>query len=124
MDLNDIIKNPEDIKKLISALQALIPKEDDSDPEPVLPKKKTKKDIIKKNKSTNKFLDMPERNSHKEDCKIDNLLSKSPPTERRPGVTTVDVVCRVCGKKYNINKSLLFEGISRYKCNNCSTQPG
>ena len=124
MDLNDIIKNPEDIKKLISALQALIPKEDDSDPEPVVSKKKTKKDIIKKDKSTNKFLTMPERNSHKEDCKIDNLLSKSPPIERRPGVTTVDVVCRVCGKKYNINKSLLFEGISRYKCNNCSTQPG
>ena len=124
MDLNDIIKNPEDIKKLISALQALIPKEGDSDPEPVVSKKKTKKDIIKKDKSTNKFLNMPERNSHKEDCKIDNLLSKSPPTERRPGVTTIDVVCRVCGKKYNINKSLLFEGISRYKCNNCSTQPG
>ena len=124
MDLNDIIKNPEDIKKLICALQALIPKEDDSDPEPVVYKKKTKKDIIKKDKSTNKFLNMPERNSHKEDCKIDNLLSKSPPTERRPGVTTIDVVCRVCGKKYNINKSLLFEGISRYKCNNCSTQPG
>ena len=124
MDLNDIIKNPEDIKKLISALQALIPKEDNCDPEPVVSKKKTKKDIIKKDKSTNKFLNMPERNSHKEDCKIDNLLSKSPPIERRPGVTTIDVVCRVCGKKYNINKSLLFEGISRYKCNNCSTQPG
>lgn len=124
MDLNDIIKNPEDIKKLISALQALIPKEDESDPEPVVPKKKNKETKIKNTKSTNKFLDMPERTGHKEDCKIDHLLSRSAPTERRAGVTTIDVVCRVCGKRYNINKSLLFEDVNRYKCNNCSTQPG
>jgi len=147
MDLNDLAKNPEQIKNLISILEALLPKKDnETNNNDVKPKKnkikqtsprkqnnissaiKTKggrRAFQKDNTSVNKFEKMTEFNLHKEDIAVDKLLSKAPPVARnREEVEPILVNCRICGKKESVNPSLIFESVARYKCNNCSTQSG
>tara|TARA_Y100000385_G_scaffold288897_1_gene356758 strand:+ start:1107 stop:1508 length:402 start_codon:yes stop_codon:yes gene_type:complete len=133
MDINKLKQDPEKIQQLIDLLGSLLP---DKEQEPETTKKKTtKKKVTKKpratskkpdkQKSTNKFLDMPEMNMHKEDGKIDEKLQQFPPTPRsRPSVESISVRCRICGREENISQGLLFEGANRYKCNKCSTQSG
>jgi len=125
MDLN--LSNPEQIQQLISALQALLPKEQtDSNIKKVKNSIKTKKSKSAKqvDDCENKFLLMPEMNMHKSDTKIDKKLCQQPPTPRNRPFKYIDVTCRTCGKKEKINPKILPESVDRYKCNNCSTNAG
>ena len=140
MDINKLKQDPEKIQQLIDLLGSLLP---ETELEPQAAKKKTTKKKATKKKtsttkkprntrkkpeeqeSTNKFLDMPEMNMHKEDGKIDKQLQQFPPTPRsRPSVQNVSVRCRICGKEETISQGLLFEGANRYKCNKCYPQSG
>lgn len=126
MDLNELANNPEQIKNLIDLLQSLLPT-DKVDDQPKTSKIKTKS--RKRSSSDNKiiineFEKMPEFRMHKDDIKIDKMLSQNPPTARMREFNLVDVVCRVCGKKESVSPSLVFDSPSRYKCNNCSTNAG
>jgi hypothetical protein len=134
MDLNELMKNPEQIQNLIQVLQALLPKETESQavvpdeeaeyrPEAVM-QTKSKKRSREASGIPNKFEKMSEFSMHKEDIAIDKALSKSPPVARTRDFEMIEVSCRVCGKKETISPALLFEAPSRYKCNNCSTQSG
>lgn len=84
-------------------------------------KSKKKKDIIQK--SSNKFLTMPEMNMHKEDSLFDKKIIVKPPVPRERKFQTIDAVCRICGKKEKVNP-VLMESRDRYKCNKCSTSAG
>jgi hypothetical protein len=139
MDLNELIKNPEQIKNLIQVLEALLPKTE-TKAEPVMeepavePKTYTQNNTIKTRGSkpradnsgtVNKFERMAEFSMHKEDAALDKVLCKQPPVARlRDEVPPIEVTCRICGKKETVSPSLVFESVSRYKCNNCSTQAG
>ncbi len=128
MDINNLSKNPEQIKQLITLLESML-NNNNTDDEPVTKDEhkpiKTKSRKRNKNTDTNKFLSMAEMHMHKEDIDIDKTLQKHPPTPRnRPSVNLVSVQCRVCGKKETVSSGLLFEGSNRYKCNNCSTSAG
>lgn len=133
--------NNDDIKLLISVLQkALVDdsetpseKEDESQQHAIKKTKIPKQQTVKtKNKKVanssethyNKFERMPERNMHKEDTKIDKVLSKYAPTERTRQFNLVNVRCRVCGKTEEINPNLIYDAGNRYKCNKCSKIPG
>lgn len=138
MDLDSLKNNPEQIKLLISVLSSLLPSESDVT-ETNKPKKTTKKkksDPVVEKKSAirtargkalasglNKFDQMPERNSHKEDTLIDKKLSKFPPTERSRHFEYITLQCRCCGKKEKVNPSLVLER-DRYKCNKCAISAG
>jgi hypothetical protein len=130
MDLNELIKNPDQIQNLIQVLQALLPKteatttaEPEEDMNTNIKTRGGQK--IKKVKSLNKFDKMSEFGMHKEDKEVDKILCRNPPVARsRGGIEPVTVQCRVCGKKELVNPSLVFESASRYKCNSCSTQAG
>lgn len=132
MDLNDLAKNPEQIKSLINVLQSLLDatsitnSPEKTEEEPVLNSKiKTKGSRkINKEKIVNKFEKMSEFRMHKDDIEIDKTLAKHPPVSRMREFEMVDVVCRICGKKETVNPSILYDSKSRYKCNNCSTQAG
>jgi len=143
MDPNDILKNPEQIKALISLLQGLVDNvtpEEETKNNRVAPSKpgstiKTKggqkvgnNKSIKSKKTqptnVNEFEKMAEFRMHKDDCAIDKKLCSNAPVARMREFDFVDVVCRVCGKKESIAPALLFDSPSRYKCNNCSTQSG
>lgn len=136
MDLNDLAKNPDQIKSLIGVLQGLLDIaqqnnqsneiQEETKEEPVLNSKiKTKGSRkISKEKTLNKFEKMSEYRMHKDDVQIDKTLAKHPPVSRMREFEMVDVVCRICGKKETINPSILYDSKSRYKCNNCSTQAG
>ena len=120
------INNPEQIKLMIAMLQKLLPdndKENTIQNETQAIKQKT---VSSKNQSRhNKFVDMPEKNMHKEDSKIDQLLSVNPPVARAREFSTINVTCRVCGKTEDIPPSLATaDSKTRYKCNNCSTSAG
>ena len=132
MDLNELAKNPEQIKALIGLLSSLLPdqssakdndKEDDQDdaPDSVI---KTKKAKQNKKKFVNKFVSMPEAKMHKDDIEIDKLLQVHPPTARQRDANLVKVQCRVCGRKETVAASLATESRGRYKCNTCSTNAG
>lgn len=132
MDLNELMKNPEQIQNLIQVLQALLPKEieqkqvvieEEYRPESIM-KTKSKQRSREGSGIPNKFEKMSEFSMHKEDVVIDKALSKSPPVARTREFEMIEVSCRVCGKKETISPALLFEAPSRYKCNNCSTQSG
>lgn len=131
------INNPEQIKQLIQMLQQLLPQENN------ITEAKPKKQKAKKRKvdefdnpniktkspkrvhsNVNKFLEMPERNLHKEDSIIDKKLSKNPPTPRNRQFIPLDVVCRVCGKREQVNPAIIPESADRYKCNKCSSTAG
>ena len=124
--------NNDDIKQLIAILQRGLQDSVDEPTEETKPNTKTKRrnnkhkisKDDKKTKSINKFLDMPEANMHKEDSKIDRLLSKQPPVARSREFRSVVVTCRVCGKTEEVHPGLVTEGASRYKCNKCSTSEG
>ena len=78
-----------------------------------------------KNKYVNKFEKMSEFALHKEDNKLQEKLSTLPPVARqREEKAQIEVTCRVCGKREKISPSLIFDHVSRYKCNNCCTQAG
>lgn len=125
MDLN--LSNPEQIQQLINALQALLPKEQETTKTTKHKnniKTKRSKSGKQNNDSENKFLSMPEMNMHKSDVKIDKKLSQQPPTPRNRPFKHIDVTCRTCGKKEKVNPKILPESVDRYKCNNCSTNAG
>jgi len=136
MDLNELLKNPEQIQNLITVLQALLPKESNTETkqdevkdtaEPLensVIKTKSKKRSQKSTNSINKFEKMAEFGMHKEDVALDKALSKSPPVARTRDFEMINVTCRICGKSESISPSLLFDSPSRYKCNNCATQAG
>lgn len=137
MDLNDLVKNPDQIKGLITILQALLDSQSQATSsdtslvtEPKTTKKKTKTTIkqTKKQKDSpqreNKFLSMPEKNMHKEDVEIDKRLNKLPPTPRSRSFKPIKVTCRVCGKSENVNPNYMTTEIDRYKCNKCSGAAG
>jgi hypothetical protein len=86
--------------------------------------KKQKAKVAKNNTETyNKFDVMQEKNMHKDDLQIDKVLSKYAPTSRSREFNSINVVCRVCGKKEDINPGLIYDA-GRYKCNKCSTISG
>jgi hypothetical protein len=141
VDPKDLLKDPEQIKNLISVLQSLLP--DANEEKKTISKKKTSRknkeskdefllnDKIKtRNKrpvkapSFNKFEQMSEFRMHKDDSELDKKLAKHPPVARTREFEPVSVICRICGKKEIVSPSLVYEGPSRYKCNNCSTQAG
>lgn len=138
MDLNDLTKNPEQIKSLISLLEGLLAvqqktnqneslQSNDDEPTHTLNKKiRTRGSAKKDNKEkyVNKFDKMSESGMHKDDISIDKALSKHPPVARMREFEMVDVTCRICGKTESVNPSLIFDSKNRYKCNNCSTQAG
>lgn len=127
MDLN--LSSPEQIQQLINALQALLPKNETDNKKLSKNKnniktKKTKSGKKNDEDHENKFLSMPEMNMHKSDTKIDKKLAQQPPTPRNRPFRYIDVTCRSCGKKEQINPKILPESADRYKCNNCSTNAG
>jgi len=120
MDLN--IDNPEQIKQLIQMLQKMLPLDENTSTENSIIKTKSVKPG-KKN-TTNKFVDMPEKNMHKADILIDKKLNIHPPTPRTRTFSKIEVVCRICGKKEKVNPSILPDQADRYKCNKCSSSSG
>lgn len=130
MNLEELSKNPERIKDLISLLSSLLPNDinntadvskEEEEPEEAMPIKSKK--INTKKKRTNKFMDMPEAGMHKDDCEIDKKLQKYPPTLRNRPANFIDVRCRVCGRTEKVSDNLV-DSAERYKCNNCATSPG
>lgn len=135
----DILKDPDQIKQLISILSSLLPKEDEETKtkprkKRVLKKKTTKTTSNRKNvastakKATNarvnKFVDMPENQMFKESPKVAQKLYQQPPMKRRSKKTKIPVTCRICGKKEEISSSLLHGDVDRYKCNKCCSNAG
>lgn len=120
---------PEQIKQMITMLQSMLPEssattsvaKEDNNYESVVQSKKVK---ATKAPRPNKFVDMPERNMHKEDIAIDKKLAVHPPVPRARQFSSVDVQCRVCGKKETVNRVLLPDSLERYKCNKCSSSAG
>lgn len=131
MDLNELGKNPDQIKQLIGLLQKLLP-EDNTDDSSSLDNTEEFSTAMRtrgqrsrsKTKHNNKFLSMREKDMHKEDTKIDKILCKNGPVSRARDFSMIKVTCRVCGKTEEINPVLLFDAPNRYKCNNCSTSAG
>jgi hypothetical protein len=124
MDLNLNLNDPEQIKKLITALQGLLPS-DQEQGEVVESKIKTKTSRASSNKkSKNKFLEMAEKDMHKSDSAIDKKLSVSPPTPRNRKFIPLEVRCRSCGKMEKVNPAMVPESKDRYKCNKCSSSAG
>jgi len=126
---NNINLDPQQIQQMIMLLQSMLPKQDEQQ----LPdQKKIKKASRSNNKSkpsitnasTNKFDFMPEKRLHQEDIEIDKKLIVQPPVPRARSFNMVNVVCRVCGKKENVNPVLITDSIDRYKCNKCSGAAG
>jgi len=128
MDLNKLMNdtNPEDLKKIIAILQAVVgSKDSDKQPEPppTVIKSKNKKRQPLDGNNHNKFLDMQEKNMHKEDTTFQQKVSKHPPVPRSRPFTPISVRCRVCGNMEEVNPRLV-ESPDRYKCNNCSGSAG
>jgi lysyl-tRNA synthetase class I len=119
MDLN--LDNPEQIKQLIMALQKLLPANEESETDEIDESTiKTKTvSMSKKSKRKNKFVDMPEKNMHKEDTAIDKLLNTQGPTPRNREFEPVEVTCRSCHKKEKVSPSLIPDSLDRYRCNKC-----
>jgi predicted transcriptional regulator len=132
--------NNEDIKQLIAILQKGLTtnetEHDDASENPdkeidTIIDKKTNTDtladvpVLGKKKTINKFLNMQEKNMHKDDISVDKILSKHPPVSRSREFIPVKVKCRVCGKEETINPGLSYDSReNRYKCNRCSTSSG
>ena len=117
----------DDIKQLIAILQKGLTKTDsdtESDDHEEEDSVVNTKSVKAKKKSKNKFLSMGVKDLHKDDIAIDKILNSSPPTPRTRQFSSVDVVCRSCGKRESISPSLLHDSVDRYKCNKCSTNPG
>lgn len=142
-DINDLLKNPEQIKQMIGLLSTLLEVAGQASPEATEDQdessdtkaktttaskaKKTKKSfkpMQQKPQRENKFLSMPEAKMHKEDPELAQKLYKNPPTARTRKNTMIKAQCRICGKKETVQASLLYGGVERFKCNKCSTTPG
>jgi hypothetical protein len=127
----------DDIKQLIAILQrGLSSDEQSSETQPTktvkAKRRKTKEVIVHqtdeetdtKPKRINKFDKMAEKDMHKSDSKIDQLLCVHPPTIRTREFEPIKVRCRVCQRLESINPVLLHDSPDRYKCNRCSGAPG
>jgi exonuclease VII large subunit len=127
------LKN-DDIKQLIAILQrGLSDSNEEEDNAITRPAKKRKAKEVQSNnidiennktKRINKFDAMMERDMHKNDSKIDQLLSVHPPTTRSREFDPVRVQCRVCQRTEDVNPNLILDSPGRYKCNRCSGAPG
>jgi hypothetical protein len=115
----------EDIKQLIAILQKGLSEDIEDEYEEndkiVVKKQTTRKS--KKPKRKNLFDTMAESTMHKDDVEIDKKLRVQPPTQRSRNYKSLEVTCRVCGKKEKVNPGLV-ESVERYKCNKCSTSAG
>ena len=137
MGIEDILKgsNPNEIKKLIALLQSMVDTagtsgdhstEQDADEDESSSTMKTRsRKLNSKGKKPfkNKFLNMSEKNMHKEDIEFDKKVAKHSPVPRNRTFERIKITCRVCGKSENVAPALV-ESIQRYKCNQCSTQAG
>jgi hypothetical protein len=120
--------SPKQIKQMIKMLSAMLPEDDEpaveQQSEPQFSNSAIKsKNIDRKSARVNKFEQMAEFNMHKEDVEFDKKVSKQSPVPRTRSYTPVNVTCRVCGKKEEVNAGVV-ESIDRYKCNKCSTMAG
>lgn len=122
MDLNLNLNDPEQIKKLIAALQGLLPEQENN--EEITSKIKTKTTKASKKNNKNLFTQMPEKDMHKSDSAIDKKLCINPPTPRSREFVPMDVTCRSCGKHEKVNPAIVPEPKDRYKCNKCSSSAG
>lgn len=130
----------DDIKQLIAILQRGLSNDDEepsvtsqpteTEDSPIRTKRsgsafsasKKKKQNVQKR--TNKFDTMMEKDMHKNDTKIDQLLCVHPPTIRTREFEPIKVQCRVCHKVEEISPNLIYDAPERYKCNKCSGAPG
>lgn len=116
----------EAIEQIYKLLMTLVDEETDTE-QKIEPKptqnKKTSPTRKSKTQSNNKFDSMPEKNMFREDIEIDRKLSVVEPCPRTRSFHTIEVSCRVCGKKDKLNPALVNEP-TRYKCNNCSKSGG
>lgn len=116
--------SPDQIKQMIELLQSMLP--DEQKQYKISNNKNTSKHNSKKqNKKQykNKFDEMMESSLHKEDKKIDEMLSIHPPTPRTRKFDPVEATCRICGKNEKINP-IFLDAQDRYKCNACSRSSG
>jgi hypothetical protein len=116
------------IQEIIHLLSSLIEDEPEAEAVEETKQKQKRNTGTRKKKATtsgreNKFETMDIRKMHKDDVKIDRLLSKQPPCPRTRTHTTIDVCCRSCGKRESVSPILVSEK-SRYKCNTCATSEG
>jgi|688.fasta_scaffold75245_2 hypothetical protein len=127
--------SPDQIKQMISMLQAMLTKDTISEPndEPAqstqqqtnIIKTVSPRQVNKTGNLVNRFDEMMESKLHQEDRAIDQALSVHSPTPRnRRSFDPINVVCRVCGRKDSVNPSMLSDSPSRYKCNSCARSPG
>lgn len=124
----------DDIKQLIAILQRGLVDSSETDTKaepPAQTRKPRKRKKVEPNntednkpKRINKFDTMMEKDMHKNDSKIDQLLSVHPPTTRSREFDPVRVQCRVCQRVEEVNPNLVFDSPGRYKCNRCSGAPG
>lgn len=130
MDLNDLLKNPEQVQGLISLLQGILDNKAAQDQTTNKVSKKPVQNKVIKNKSMkkqteskiNRFDKMKESKMHKQDSEIDKKLSVMPPVAREREFDMMNVQCRICGKKEEVHPILVPDGVNRYKCNSCSTE--
>lgn len=125
----------EDLKTLVLLLNKLVEKIDQPEKENTIkqisetkPKRKytkrsTNEDTNEKLRNKNKFCSMPESTMHKSDVDIDKKLNRFPPSKRERQYSSINVVCRVCGRREDVNPSLV-DSTERYKCNRCSRVAG
>jgi hypothetical protein len=118
----------DDIKALIAILQKGLVDDETTTSKPNKTNT-TKKSRFKNKKagtdnSENKFCSMPEKDMHKEDIEFDRAVRKMPPTPRNREFKTIEVICRSCGKKEQVNPILVHDSVDRYKCNKCSVGAG
>jgi|TARA_B100001094_G_scaffold228624_1_gene223222 hypothetical protein len=115
MDIENLKKNPEQVKQLIELLSSLLDTNED------IPKQPNQSND---NKPRNKFLDMSEFRSHKDDAELDKKLHADyKPIPRNRSFQNINVRCRICGREENISPGLV-SSYDRYKCNKCSGTPG
>ena len=72
----------------------------------------------------NEFLNMGEKNSHKDDTRIDRLLWKNKEVNKRPPkYSDVEVQCKECKLWYDVNPSLIYvdpeTNETNFTCHNC-----
>lgn len=115
--------SPQQIKQMIAMLKQMLP-EDNEEQEKVKESPIKNKASRKPKQTENKFDSMMEAHLHKEDIEIDRKLKKYDPTPRIRHFDPISVVCRVCGKKEEVNPALLSDTVDRYKCNNCARSAG
>ena len=121
--------NPKQIQQMIELLQNMLPDEEQEVQEEVaeeefespIKTKSSRRPIQGKRK--NLFDEMMESKLHKEDVKIDQQLSGGRSMPRNRPSPLVDVHCRVCGKKEQVNASIIGDR-DRYKCNKCAVGAG